>query len=1036
MERGTPDGPVAQSAVAGRIPLAVVVVDGAGLVSHWSAGARRLFGCPKEEAVGRPAGDLLPVHGAMRESRGAREAREDHEPHGAYAGLGPDLETSLGGHISYPAAGRARLTGPARGGSARVDVIWWAYPLVGPGPERLLVLAADAEALAAHEGPGAGWDVGGEHGERVEGVGRDERGDRVERLERLERAGWDAPGEQAERVGWVERAGWDARGERVEGVGRDERGDRVERLERLERAGWDARGEQAERVGWVERAGWDARGERVEGVGRDERGDRVERLERLERAGWDAPGEQAERVGWVERAGWDARGERAGRGEHGERVELAAHEGPGDGWDARGEQAERAGRDACSERVERVARAGRDARGEQAKLVEQVERIAPGFALHTDFPGADELAARLPEILPSMSVDDSSRIVAQVLELGYPVLEFSRHDRVPVTPDWGVARRDERKARRQRAERAAAYGLPAAEHDAGDDEGEDLEYAAVRERLEFLNEVSGRIGSSLDLSHTILEVSRAVVPRFTDVAGTYLREQVVAGEGFPEGPPDETTLWHRVAVEHTDEPGRWDDVVPVGESMPFPAHTPFFQCMTSGDPVLVPRITEEMGNAIASQFEKRDIRPLINHRSMLVVPLKARNVVLGFMILLRHRERPVFNDMDRVTGAELAARAGLVLDNARMYTYQESVADTLQDSMLPHIQPRMSGCDIATRYLPGTLLGRVGGDWFDSVKLPGSRTALVVGDVMGHGLNSAAMMGQLRTAVQTMAALDLPPEQLLRNLDDLAQRLGEHYLATCLYAVYDPIAGELNLANAGHIPPVLVRAEDGRSELLDLPTGAPIGVGGVPFESVRVRVAPGDRLLMCTDGLVEVRGEDIGVGLATLTESAAHPAASMDEACDTIIRALNPHGGRKDDVALLMARLNGIAGDDVARWRLTPEPSEVSRVRELTRAQLRAWSLDALDALGDTAELLVSELVTNVVRHARSGRLDLRLVRAGTLLCEVEDDDPALPTLLSAGPGDEYGRGLRVVSTLAKEWGTSRTDSGKTVWFELPLPRR
>ncbi|WP_069885317.1 SpoIIE family protein phosphatase [Streptomyces luteocolor] len=820
MERGTPGGPVTQSAAAGRIPLAVVVVDGAGLVSHWSVGARRLFGEDKEAAVGRPVGDLLPVHGAIP---------EDREPYGAYDGLGPDLETSLDGRICYPAAGRARLTGPGQSReSGRVDVLWWAYPLVGPGPERLLVLAADAARLTPAEEPGQ---------------------------------------------------------------------------------------------------------------------------------------EQEE--------------------------------------------------------------------GEQA---DQVERIVPAFALHTDFPGAEELAARLPEILPSMSVGESSRIVAQVLELGYPVLEFSRHDRVPVTPDWGVARRVERKERRRRAAEAAARGLPTPPGETGaDDEAEDLEYAAVREHLEFLNEVSGRIGSSLDLSRTVLEVSRAVVPRFTDVAGTYLREQVVAGEGFPEGPPDETTLWHRVAVEHTDEPGRWDDVVPVGESMPFPAHTPFFQCMTSGRPVLVPRITEEMGNAIASQFEKRDIRPLINHRSMLVVPLKARNVVLGFMILLRHQERPVFNDMDRVTGAELAARAGLVLDNARMYTYQESVADTLQDSMLPHIQPRMSGCDIATRYLPGTLLGRVGGDWFDSVKLPGARTALVVGDVMGHGLNSAAMMGQLRTAVQTMAALDLPPEQLLRNLDDLAQRLGEHYLATCLYAVYDPIAGELHLANAGHIPPVLVRAEDGRSQLLDLPTGAPIGVGGVPFESVLLRVAPGDRLLMCTDGLVEVRGEDIGVGLATLTESAAHPAASMDDACDTIIRALNTRGGRKDDVALLMARLNGIAPEDVAHRRLVPDPSEVGRARELVREQLRAWSLEAL---GDTAELLVSELVTNVVRHARSGRVDLRLVRSGTLLCEVEDDDQTLPTLLSAGPGDEFGRGLRVVSTLAKEWGTSRTSAGKTVWFELALPRR
>ncbi len=615
--RGAGDDVVLEHTAAGRVPLAVILVDRAGLVSHWSRGARRLFGVTKEEAIGQTAVDLLPVSGALPDD-------EDTGSQGVFAhydGLGPDLESSLDGRLSYPAAGRARLTVPERSergspcpkageGPRGRPVV--GLPLVGPGQERLLVLAADAGGL---------------------------------------------------------------------------------------------------------------------------------------------------------------------------RQDLPGTDGA-------------------------------------------FERIAPGFALHTDFPGADELARRLPEILPSMSVGESARIVGQVLELGYPVLEFSQNERVPVTPDWGVARRAERRARRERAALAAAEGLPLPDDLA--DEGEDLEYAAVRDRLEFLNEVSGRIGTSLDLAQTIIEVSKAVVPKFTDVAGTYLREQVVAGEGFPDGVPDTTTMWHRVALEHTDEPGRWDDVVPVGEAMPFPAHTPFFQCMTSGDPVLVPRISEQMGHMIASQFEKRDIRPLITGRSMLVVPLKARNVVLGFMILLRHPERVEFNDMDRVTGAELAARAGLVLDNARMYTYQESVAETLQDSMLPHIPPRMAGCDIATRYLPGTLLGRVGGDWFDSVKLPGARTALVVGDVMGHGLNSAAMMGQLRTAVQTMAAMDLPPAQLLRNLDDLAQRLGDSYLATCLYVVYDPIAGELHLANAGHIPPVIVHAGDGRSELLDLPTGAPIGVGGCP----------------------------------------------------------------------------------------------------------------------------------------------------------------------------------------------------------------
>ncbi|MCF6522875.1 SpoIIE family protein phosphatase [Streptomyces sp. JJ36] len=793
MERARSEAAGAAGGDAGRLPLAVVVVDGRGLVSHWSTGARRLFGHPREEAVGAPAVELMPVSGAFEAS-------------------------------AYPVGGRARTADPGDG--AR-DVLWWAYPLVGPGPERLLLLAADADRVRPPDG---------------------------------------------------------------------------------------------------------------------------------------------------------------------------VH-----------------------------------------------DRVAPGFALHTDFPGAGELARRLPEILPGMSPRESGRVAAQVLELGYPVLEFQQHERVPVTPDWGVPRRVERRARLLRAA-AEAEGEPggpraaAAERASGPeaDLAADLEHAAVRERLEFLNEVSSRIGSSLDLARTIQEVSEAVVPRFTDVAGTYLREQVVAGEGFPDGPPDATTLWHRVAVEHDDEPGRWDDVVPVGESMAFPTHTPFFRCMTTGEPVLIPRVSEEAGRAIAAQFEKRDIGPLIIHRSMLVVPLKARSVVLGFMILLRHQERPEFDDMDRVTGAELAARAGLVLDNARMYTYQENVAETLQDSMLPRIEPRMPGCDTATRYLPGTRQGRVGGDWFDTIKLPGSRTALVVGDVMGHGLNSAAMMGQLRTAVQTMAALDLPPAQLLRNLDDLAQRLGDGYLATCLYVVYDPVRHELRMANAGHIPPVLVRAADGRSRLLELPTGAPIGVGSVPFETVTVPVAPGDRLVLCTDGLVEVRGTDIGDGLAALCESAAHPAASMDAACDTVIRELarvtaTDRGGRKDDVALLMARLNGIAEEDVAVHPFPRARREVPRVRGFVRDRLHAWGLRG--ELAHSTELLVSEVVTNAVRHARGERIVLRLVRTDALLCEVSDDDAAPPELRAAGPEDESGRGLRVVDRLARAWGTSRTATGKTVWFEQTLPR-
>ncbi|OEJ41608.1 PAS sensor protein [Streptomyces agglomeratus] len=854
-----------QRAVSGRIPLAVVVVGGDGLVSHWSSGAQRLFGHRGGDAVGALAADLLPISGALTSpyEYDARAEGSDRPPGGGVAGH------LTSGRAKCPRPGGAKASDSDSGS---LDVLWWAYPLAIPGPERLLVLAADASRLG------------------------------------------------------------------------------------------------------------------------------------------------------------------------------------GDG--------------------------------------EPHRRVAPGFALHTEFPGAGRLADRLPDILPRMGPATAGRIVSQVLELGYPVLEMSTYERVPVTPDWGVPRYRERRPgpalahggppasegppagagpgrHEDRLQDRGSGLLPDAHQDPDQDPhqdrdhdrdphqdhaqdhadapdhapdrdplDQDLEHAAVRERLEFLNEVSGRIGSSLDLSRTIREVTSAAVPRFADFAGTHLRVQILAGEGFPDGPPDVTTAWRRVWVEHNDEPGRWDDTVPVGEEMTFPERTPFFQCMVTGEPVLLPHIGPDLSERIAGRFEKRDLRPLIGGRSLLVVPLTARTVVLGFMVLMRRPGREPFTDMDRTTGAELAARAGLVLDNARMYAHQQQVAETLQESMLPQVEPRTAGCDIATRYLPGTALGRVGGDWFDTVRLPGSRTALVVGDVVGHGLHAAAMMGQLRTAVHTMAVLDIPPAQLLRNLDDLAGRLGPRYLATCLYAVYDPVAGELLISSAGHLPPVLVRADSGRAELVDVPGGALIGLGGVPFGTARVRVSPGDRLVLCTDGLVEVRGEDIGIGLAALCESAAHPAASMDEACDTIIRTLAvstapESGGRKDDIALLMARLNGLPDGDTTTWRLEPTAADVGRARRLVDGQLERWGLPEL---ADTTRLLVSEVVTNAVRHAGGRPVELRLVRADTLLCEVSDGDHTLPALRDAGPDEERGRGLGLVSRLAQRWGASHSGPGKVVWFEQALP--
>ncbi len=300
---------------------------------------------------------------------------------------------------------------------------------------------------------------------------------------------------------------------------------------------------------------------------------------------------------------------------------------------------------------------------------------------------------------------------------------------------------------------------------------------------------------------------------------------------------------------------------------------------------------------------------------------------------------------------------------------------------------------------------------------------------MGHGIGPAAIMGRLRTSVQTLAALDLPPEQVLRHLDDIARRLDDDHLATCVYAVYDPVARSCVVASAGHIPPVLVHHGAQAELLTSLPAGAPIGVGGVPFEPMEVQTSDGDLLVLCTDGLVEMRGRDIGSGLAALCENAAAPGVTPDELCEILMRTLDTQD-REDDVALLIARLHGIPCSNVAQWLLEPQPTTPGLVRRMVRRTLDDWGISSCT---DMAELLGSELATNAVRYA-SRPIELRLMRTDVLLCEIKDDDHHLPVLRSASETDEFGRGLKLVSSLARRWGANRTSDGKVVWFDLALP--
>ncbi|MEY9968052.1 hypothetical protein ABIA33_006132 [Streptacidiphilus sp. MAP12-16] len=392
-----------------------------------------------------------------------------------------------------------------------------------------------------------------------------------------------------------------------------------------------------------------------------------------------------------------------------------------------------------------------------------------------------------------------------------------------------------------------------------------------------------------------------------------------------------------------------------------------------------------------------------------------------------HARGDLTDGVDAGAGGEVAAHR--VRPHATAGTPPaESVlelAGALQRSLLPQLPPQLPGVEIAFRYLPSNDVLQVGGDWFDAMVLPSKRIGLVVGDVMGHGVTSAAMMGQLRTAVQTLAFLGLPPHELLRHLDEAARRLSDTHLATCLYAIYDPVTRRCAIANAGHLPPVLARpGEPGR--LLDIPTGVPIGVGGHAFDTVEFEIADGETLVLFTDGLVETPKRDVGDGLEILRGALPATRVPLEQVCDTVIDALDTEP-RSDDAALLMARFHGIPARNVASWALEPAPPAAGQARRLLRRTLEGWELGHLT---DVAELLVSELIGNSTRFA-SRPIGLRLLYTDTLTCEVHDDCHTLPVQQTVHSLGETGRGLSIVSALSHRWGTNRTDTGKIVWFEL-----
>ncbi|MFJ9806622.1 SpoIIE family protein phosphatase [Streptomyces sp. NPDC101158] len=591
------------------------------------------------------------------------------------------------------------------------------------------------------------------------------------------------------------------------------------------------------------------------------------------------------------------------------------------------------------------------------------------------------------------------------------------------------------------------------------------EAASARRNLALLNEAGARIGNSLDLEATARELLDVTVPGFCDLAAVDLYQGLLTGD---EAPPGRWGSSHdvgygagsaelrRVAVASavSDTPARIGKPRPSGDDTATRAPGVEGEVCCDAGPIEVGSVHRYPFNSpCAGALRTGRVRTVPGAdgslvQSTLVVPMVAHDTVVGLVQFSRAKGSEPFGDRDRALAVELAARAAVCIDNARLYRREHERALILQRSLLPPGDPEAAGLDIACRYLPGTVGSEVGGDWFDVIELPGHRTALVIGDVMGRGLRAAVAMGELRTAVRTLAQLDLEPAEVLSHLDEIARGLGapagaqqsarahkargpelsEVYLATCVYAVYDPVTRRCTFANAGHLPPVLLEPGE-EALLLDVPPGMPLGVGGEPFEEVEVELPEGALLALYTDGLVESRDHALDEGLSAFRSALANHGRPLEDVCDHVLTTLDTRHG-EDDIALLMARIQGLPSEAVGDWRLPREPRSVGRARELARAQLTAWELEPLV---DTVELLVSELVTNALRYGE-GEIRLRLLRDRTLVCEVWDAGLVQPRRRRAKDTDEGGRGLQLVGLLSAAWGSRRTPRGKTVWFELPLP--
>ncbi|MER5686769.1 SpoIIE family protein phosphatase [Streptomyces sp. NPDC002205] len=550
----------------------------------------------------------------------------------------------------------------------------------------------------------------------------------------------------------------------------------------------------------------------------------------------------------------------------------------------------------------------------------------------------------------------------------------------------------------------------------------------AQNRLALLDTVRTRVGHRLNVGIVCRELVEAVVPAFADIADVEVIDDVIRGDEPPPVPVHRDVPLRRTAFQGPIA-GQ-----PVGVVRPLPTGTPFSDVLSDLRPRLVS--IEEDSSWLAADPARAEVIRRSGSHSLIVAPLALRGHALGVVSFYRHQQEDPFEEEDVAAASAVCAHAALCIDNARQFMREWIVARTVQRRLLPQQPATHATVDISQLHLPAP---ESGGAWYDAIALPGARTALIVGDVAGKGIAAAITMGLLRTAIRTLAALDLQPDELLARLSDTAARLAAAYAelpptapldrepltAGCVIAIYDPVERTCTIARAGLPEPVAV-LRDSTSVDLSVPPGPLLAeAGNAPFPATTVSLPEGSTLVMGTAALADEVLAPSGPLRPLLDGAGTRP---LPDLCDDIAHAL-ADGHRTGEALMLLARTKALPPDRVLTLSLPADPEAAPIARAAARHQLKAWGVDEETAY--TTELIVSELVGNAVRYG-APPLQLRMIFEQMLTCEVSDTATSAPQVKHARTIDETGRGLFIIASLADQWGTRHQPQGKTVWAEQP----